>query len=142
MSTSETEPSGTEPTTSSPSPQLSLLLELQEDDLALDRLAYRRRELAERTAVKELTANLAEVSARVKETGEQRDKLSSQLTTLDQRSESVGARVSRQFEERLRSGRAGSYRDEQAMGEEVSSLVQQRRELEDQELKSWRPWSH
>ncbi|MGA2528566.1 MAG: C4-type zinc ribbon domain-containing protein [Acidimicrobiales bacterium] len=133
MSTSETEPSGTEASAPSSSPQLSLLLELQEDDLALDRLAYRRRELAERAAVRELTANLAEVSARVKEAGEQRDKLSSQLTTLDQRSESVGARVAT-IEERLKSGRAGSYRDEQAMGEEVSSLVQQRRELEDQEL--------
>ena len=38
------------------------------------------------------------------------------------------------IEQRLRSGRAGSYRDEQAMGEEAASLARQRRELEDQEL--------
>ena len=56
MSTSETEPepahAEAEPARSTP--QLSLLLELQEADLALDRLAYRRRELAERVAVSEL----------------------------------------------------------------------------------------
>jgi hypothetical protein len=108
-------------------------LELQEDDLALDRLAYRRRELAERAAVLELASKLAELSARVTEAQDQRDKLASQLQALDQRSEAVAARVDT-IEQRLRSGRAGSYRDEQAMGEEVSSLAHQRRELEDQEL--------
>ncbi|MGA3351642.1 MAG: C4-type zinc ribbon domain-containing protein [Acidimicrobiales bacterium] len=133
MSTSETEPSETDSPASSPAPQLSLLLELQDDDLALDRLAYRRRELPERAAVSELTASRAELSARIKETDDQRDKLASQLTALDQRSEAVGARVAT-IEERLRSGRAGSYRDEQAMGEEAASLARQHHELEDQQL--------
>ncbi len=131
MSTSETEPSDTP--SSAPKAQLPLLLEVQEDDLALDRLAYRRRELAERGAVSQLEAKLAELSARVSEAQDQRDKLASQLQNLEQRSESVGARVAT-IEQRLRSGRAGSYRDEQTMGEEVSSLAHQRRELEDQEL--------
>ncbi|MFZ2057481.1 MAG: C4-type zinc ribbon domain-containing protein [Acidimicrobiales bacterium] len=133
MSTSETESSRTETFVPSPTPQLSLLLELQEHDLALDRLAYRRRELAERVAVSELGSKLAELAARVAEAREQRDKLASQLLTLDQRSEAVGARIET-IEQRLRSGRAGSYRDEQAMGEEVASLARQRREIEDQEL--------
>lgn len=129
MSTSETEPSQSE----SRAPQLSLLLELQEADLALDRLAYRRRELPERAVVSELSARLAELSARVSEAEEQREKLSSQLQSLDQRSEAVGARVET-IEQRLRTGRAGSYRDEQTMGDEATSLTRQRRELEDQEL--------
>jgi len=131
MSTSETEP----PKSESPAAasQLSLLLELQEADLSLDRLAYRRRELPERAAVIELKARLAELSARARETEEQRDKLATQLQSLEQRSEAVGARVGT-IEQRLRSGRAGSYRDEQAMGDEASSLSRQRRELEDQEL--------
>ena len=133
MSTSETESSQTESFVPPPTPQLSLLLELQEDDLALDLLAYRRRGLAERVAVSELGSRLAELAARVAEAQEQRDKLASQLLTLDQRSEAVGARIAT-IEQRLRSGRAGSYRDEQAMGEEVASLARQRREIEDQEL--------
>ncbi len=133
MSTSETEPSKTEASSPPNQPQLSLLLEVQEDDLALDRLAYRRRELAERAAVAEFTSRLAELSARASEIGDQRDKLGAQLSSLDQRSEAVGARVAT-IEQRLHSGRAGSYRDEQAMGDEASSLVQQRKELEDQEL--------
>jgi predicted nucleic acid-binding Zn-ribbon protein len=114
-------------------PQLSLLLELQEADLALDRLAYRRRELAERVAVSELTSRLAELTARVGEAQDQRDKLAAQQLTLDQRSEAVGGRIAT-IEQQLRSGRAGSYRDEQAMGEEVASLTHHRREIEDQEL--------
>jgi predicted nucleic acid-binding Zn-ribbon protein len=113
--------------------QLSLLLELQEEDLALDRLDYRRRELAERGAVVELGARLTELRARVAEAQDQRDKLATQQLTLDQRSEAVGARIAA-IEQRLRSGRAGSYRDEQAMGEEAASLSHQRREIEDQEL--------
>ena len=108
-------------------------MELQEADLALDRLAYKRRELAERLAVSELSSRLAELTARVSEAQEQRDKLASQQLTLDQRSEAVGGRITA-IEQRLRSGRAGSYRDEQAMGEEVTSLAHLRREIEDQEL--------
>jgi len=91
------------------------------------------RELAERVAVTELGARLAELTARVGEAEEQREKLVSQQLTLDQRSESVGGRIAT-IEQRLRSGRAGSYRDEQAMGDEVASLTHLRREIEDQEL--------
>jgi len=133
MSPSETEPSQPEPTSPSRAPQLSILLELQAQDLALDRLAYRRRELAERAAVSELSARLAEQTARVAEAQTQRDKLAAQQLTFDQRSEAVGARIAT-IEQRLRSGRAGSYRDEQAMGEEAASLTRQRREIEDQEI--------
>jgi predicted nucleic acid-binding Zn-ribbon protein len=112
---------------------LSILLELQEQDLTLDRLAYRRRELPERAAVSELSARLAEQAARVTETQEQHDKLSAHQRGLDQRSEAVAARIAT-IEQRLSSGRAGSYRDEQAMGEEAASLARQRREIDDQEL--------
>jgi hypothetical protein len=133
MSTSEPEPAAAGSGAASPAPQLTLLLELQEDDLALDRLAYRRRELPERAAVNELSARLAELSARAAAVEEQREKLASQLQTLEQRSEAVGARVET-IEQRLRSGRAGSYRDEQTMGDEAASLSHQRRDLEDQEL--------
>ena len=133
MSTSETEPSDRQGPSGRSTPQLTILLELQEADLALDRLAYKRRELAERLAVSELSSRLAELNARAFEAQEQRDKLASQQLTLDQRSAAVGGRITA-IEQRLRSGRAGSYRDEQAMGEEVTSLAHLRREIEDQEL--------
>ena len=133
MSTSATEPSDSQAVPVPSTPRLALLLELQEVDLALDRLAYKRRELAERVAVTELGARLAELTARVGEAEEQREKLVSQQLTLDQRSESVGGRIAT-IEQRVRSGRAGSYRDEQAMGDEVASLTHLRREIEDQEL--------
>lgn len=130
MSASDAQPQSASP---AQSPQLTVLLELQDQDLALDRLAYRRRELAERVAVSEMTANLAESTARVAEARDQRDKLVAQQQTFDEHSEAVGARIAH-IEQRLRSGRAGSYRDEQAMGEEAASLSRQRREIEDQEL--------
>ena len=123
-------PGGTAP---EPAPQLRLLLELQEGDLSLDRLAYRRRELAERANVAQMVAAASELKARITEAQSKSDTLASQLQALEQRSESVGTRIAT-IEQRLRSGRAGSYRDEQTMGEESSSLGQQRRELEDQEL--------
>ena len=85
------------------------------------------------SAVAEVNARLAELTARVSEAQDQHDKLAAQQLALDQRSEAVGARIAT-IEQRLRSGRAGSYRDEQAMGEEAASLARQRREIEDQEL--------
>src|SRR5271166_2788962 len=133
MYSSDTESCPGDPTSLPQAPQLPLLLELQEQDLALDRLAYRRRELPERAAVAELGASLAEQTARVNEVRDQRDKLLAQQLTFDDRSEAVGARIAT-IEQRLRSGRAGSYRDEQAMGEEAASLSRQRREIEDQEI--------
>ena len=125
-----TAPGGSAP---GPAPQLQLLLELQEDDLSLDRLAYRRRELAERASVAQMVAAASELKARITGAQAQSDTLASQLQALEQRSESVIARIAT-IEQRLRSGRAGSYRDEQTMGEESSSLGRQRRELEDKEL--------
>jgi uncharacterized protein len=132
MSDSLPEPAPAE-APSKPATQLALLLELQEQDLALDRLAYRRRGLPERAAVTEVNARLAEQTARVSEAQAQHDKLSAQQLALDQRSEAVAARIAT-IEQRLSSGRAGSYRDEQAMGEEAASLARQRREIDDQEL--------
>ena len=100
MSASDAQP---QPAPQVQSPQLTVLLELQEQDLALDRLAYRRRELAERAAVSEMAASLAESIARVAEARDQRDKLVAQQQTFDEHSEAVGARIAH-IEQRLRSG--------------------------------------
>jgi uncharacterized protein len=122
-----------EGTASSPASVFDVLLDLQEADLSLDRLAYRRRNLEERKVVADLGADLAERSARVAESRVQRDKLAGQQDGLERHIETISSRIAH-IDERLRSGRAGSYRDEQAMGEEAASLSRQRRELEDQEL--------
>jgi uncharacterized protein len=133
MVENETEPTDPQPSPTPPLSPLSLLLELQEHDLALDRLAYRRRMLPARTAVADLTARLAKEADQVAETQKQHDELAARQLALDDRSEAVGARIAT-IEQRLSSGRAGSYRDEQAMGEEAASLARQRRDIEDQEL--------
>jgi len=133
MSESETASAHDEAPPSPPLTRLSLLLELQEQDLALDRLAYRRRGLPERAALTEVTARLTEQAARVEETQKEHDLLSARQLALDDRSQAVTARIAA-IEQRLSSGRAGSYRDEQAMAEEAASLARQRREIEDQEL--------
>src|ERR1017187_6554654 len=104
MSTSATEPSDSQGAPAPSTPQLTLLLELQEADLALDRLAYRHRELAERVAVSELGARVAGLPGRVPEAQDQRDKLASQQLILDQRSEAVGGRIAT-IEQRLNADR-------------------------------------
>ena len=119
MVENETEPADPQPSPTPPLSPLSLLLELQEHDLTLDRLAYRRRMLPARTAVADLTARLAKQADRVAETQKQHDELAARQLALDDRSEAVGARIAT-IEQRLSSGRAGSYRDEQAMGEEAA----------------------
>jgi len=112
---------------------LQLLLEVQELDLSLDRLAYRRRELPERTAVSGLEATTRALEARRGEVAVERDRLAGDQAAVDTQVEAVVARIAA-IEERLRSGRAGSFRDEQAMGTETVSLARRRRELEDHEI--------
>lgn len=132
MPDSENEAPVTSPGTETTS-QLSVLLEVQEEDLALDRLAYRRRELPERARASEIGARADELSARIAALNAEREVLATRLAALEQRSDAAAARE-KSIEDRLRSGRAGSYRDEQALADEAASLAQQRRKLEDEEL--------
>ena len=135
MSTNEAEPepahAEAEPARSTP--QLSLLLELQEADLGLDRLAYRRRELAERVAVSELDIE-ARRADRPRWRGSRPARQACRAAADPRPAFRSGRWRIATIEQRLRSGGAGSYRDEQAMGEEVASLTHLRREIEDQEL--------
>lgn len=112
---------------------LELLLEVQDEDVAVDRLAYRSRALAERAEVTRAESRRAEARARATETGDQVDKLAVQQRQFEEHAATVRARIA-EIDARLTSGRAGSYRDEQAMSEEVSSLARQLRAIEDQEL--------
>jgi hypothetical protein len=112
---------------------LTRLLELQALDLAADRIEYRRRHLPEREAVVSLEIRIGDLERRSVEVTARRDELAQRQAELDEQVNHIRDRVAL-IEERLRSGRAGSYRDEQAMSAEASSLDGQRRVVEDREI--------
>lgn len=112
---------------------LQLLLEVQAHDLALDRLAYRLRELPEHAQLNELGRRRADLEHRFGEM----EAIRTELTRgQEQVEEHVQALVSRMqaIDARLRSGAAASFRDQQAMALETESLDRQRRDSEDKEL--------
>ena len=115
------------------SPTFETLLDLQEQDLALDRLAYRTRELAERRALASIEQGLADLERRVAEAESQRKELVSAQEELDRQVEATSARIAA-IDARLRSPGSGSFRDQQAMSKEMESLAGQRRAVEDREL--------
>ncbi|MGD0594195.1 MAG: C4-type zinc ribbon domain-containing protein [Acidimicrobiales bacterium] len=116
----------------SPGP-LQALLDLQAHDLALDRLAYRLRELPERARLDELDRQRAQLSRRLEVVEANRAELARQQDELDGHVQALVSRIA-VIEARLRSGTAGSYRDQEAMANETRSLDQQRRDYEDREL--------
>ncbi|MGO9558338.1 MAG: zinc ribbon domain-containing protein [Acidimicrobiales bacterium] len=110
---------------------LILLLEVQQRDLLIDQLSYRRRELQERKA-------LGEIDARIQALEIRGDTVRSESSHLGQRQADIESQVVTYtdriaaIENRLRQG--GAYREVQAMSEETGSLARHRRELEDKEL--------
>ncbi|MGH9297120.1 MAG: zinc ribbon domain-containing protein [Acidimicrobiales bacterium] len=111
---------------------LRSLLAVQDVDLAIDRLSYRRRELAERVAVMELDRRRDELNARRRAVETSRDSLSRAQASLEEHIASISSRI-QTIEARIRQG-SGSFRDVQSMSAEVDSLGRQRGALEDQEL--------
>jgi uncharacterized protein len=112
---------------------LQLLLEVQAHDLALDRLAYRLRELPEHAYLNELGRRQADLEHRRSEVEARRDELAKEQQQLEEHTQALVSRIL-VIDGRLRAGAAGSFRDEQAMAAETESLDRQRREAEDQEL--------
>lgn len=112
---------------------LPVLLDVQAHDLTLDRLAYRLRELAERRQLEELNRRCAALDRQLAETEESRAELSRRQDEIESHVQALVARV-KAIEHRLRSGAAGSYRDQEAMATETASLEEQRRRFEDDEL--------
>jgi len=115
------------------SPAFETLLLLQEQDLALDRLAYRSRELDERRALEEAEGRVAGLRRRVAEADSERSELASVQADLERHIEATSARIGA-IDARLRSASSGSFRDQQAMSTEMESLASQRRATEDREL--------
>jgi predicted nucleic acid-binding Zn-ribbon protein len=112
---------------------LQLLLEVQAHDLALDRLAYRHRELPERARLKELEGWRADLERRLTDVEVRQAQLAKEQEQLEEHVQALLSRIS-VIEARLRAGAAGSFRDQQAMAVETESLDRQRRSTEDREL--------
>jgi len=112
---------------------LQVILDVQAHDLALDRLAYRLRELPERAGLDELDRQGSELSRRLEVLQANRAELARQQDELENHVQALVSRIGA-IEARLRSGMAGSYRDQDAMVTETRSLDQQRRDYEDREL--------
>ncbi|MGH9066575.1 MAG: zinc ribbon domain-containing protein [Acidimicrobiales bacterium] len=107
-----------------------LLLEVQEQDLALDRLAHRRATLPERTALAGVEASLARLDGERAEVEAGRAALGGRQERLEQDLDSVVRRI-HEVEGRLYGGTVSASRELSAMAEEVSSLQRRRADLED-----------
>jgi len=111
--------------------ELARLLDLQDQDLTIDRLGYRRAHLAER-------ADLAGAEASHERLATEIAGLAGTLTGVRAREsgleDEVAATTARITSLERRSDPSTSYRDQQAIAEEVASLSQRQRDLEDQVL--------
>lgn len=112
---------------------LDQLLQVQDLDIELDRVAYRLRHLPEREAVRAAEESLSSVKATTAKFAEERSVLVAEQESLERQIDAASSRIGA-IEARLRSPAAGSYRDQQAMGTEAESLARRRSELEDDEL--------
>ncbi|MGH9070088.1 MAG: zinc ribbon domain-containing protein [Acidimicrobiales bacterium] len=112
---------------------LETLLALQERDLAMDRLAYRRDTLPERDQIVELmselmVARMSEDMARVS-----RDDLAVRQSRLEAETVTMSARIA-DIERRLYGGTVSASRELSVMAAEVDSVRRRLGEVEDQLL--------
>ena len=119
----ETENAETEP--------LALLLDVQQRDLLIDQVTYRRRELHERKALAEIDVRIQALEARGATVRSESSHLGGRQADIESQVVTYTDRIA-VIENRLRQG--GAYREVQAMSEETGSLARHRRELEDKEL--------
>lgn len=113
--------------------QLEALLALQDLDVRLQQLRHRRANLPEREPLAKADAARSALRAEHDTLEAERARLAGQRDALDGEAAAVGSRIAA-IEDRLRSGAAGSFRDQEAMAAEITSLATRRRELEDREL--------
>jgi hypothetical protein len=119
-----------EPVTEDP---LALLLEVQDRDLALDRLSYRLAHLPERAALSQAASSLATLERSISATEVSLGGLLDAQAGLERDIEAASSRI-QVIEQRLYHGEGVAYRDQQAMADEVKHLEQRRAGVEDQEI--------
>ncbi|MHB8243927.1 MAG: zinc ribbon domain-containing protein [Acidimicrobiales bacterium] len=110
---------------------LRLLLQVQQRDVLLDQLAYRRRSLEDRKTIADLESRIRALQSRSRESQAQRAELSGRQDQIEAQIAGINSRIAA-IEARLRQG--GAYREVQAMSAEADSLSHRRSDLEDQEL--------
>jgi predicted nucleic acid-binding Zn-ribbon protein len=113
-------------------PSGETLLALQEADLRIDELVARRRTLPERTALHAVEAEAAALERRSRELAARREQRAAHERSLAASAGELGSRISL-IQSQVASGRV-SYRDQEALADELASLARRREELEDEEL--------
>jgi len=112
---------------------LEALLELQEHDAALDRLAHRRDGLPERDALSRAEAEAAELATRIRAVTSRHDELSHEERRLGDEASSLRAKAA-EVEAKMYSGAVSSPRELQAMQADVDQLRRHERTIEGREL--------
>lgn len=109
------------------------LLELQEVDTAIRRLQHRRANLPEQKALDENTDTLSRIATDFAQRKERLEHLERQQRRLEEEISTVEARRKSE-DNRMYSGRITSERELEALRNEVNSLKQRKRDLEDELL--------
>jgi uncharacterized protein len=112
---------------------LDALLELQERDLALDRLQHRLDTLPERDLVASHEARAADLFARDTRVRAERDELARRETRFDDEARGLEAKA-KEVESKMYSGEITSPRELQAMQADVEQLRRHQRDVENREL--------
>jgi len=123
----------TEDTETDASAALETLLALQDEDSAADILKRRRATLPERVALAEIEHEIARSQGQVSEAETEKSVYDARLETLAAEVTEIVERAAR-IDDRLRSGEAGSFRDQEAMATEMGSLDRRRHDLDDEQL--------
>jgi uncharacterized protein len=112
---------------------LQRLLELQQLDARADQLRYQIEHHPARVALSELHIRHQKLAQATAPLAARAIAYDARQSEFEREIEEAGARV-KAIEQRLRSGAAGSYRDEGAMSSEIESLRRRTSQLEDEEL--------
>lgn len=112
---------------------LEPLLDLQERDLALDRLRHRHATIPERAALSAAQANSVELSKRIDELRIERDGVARDEQRLDDEARSLAEQAAT-AETRLYSGEITSPKELQALQADIEQLRRHQRGIEDREI--------
>lgn len=112
---------------------LERLLDLQEHDLAVDRLRHRRDTLPERAALAAIQTELDGIERERAGIAPERDETAREEQRLDDEATSIEEKAA-EVERQLYSGTVSSPRELQAMQADVEQLRRHRSSLEDREL--------
>jgi predicted nucleic acid-binding Zn-ribbon protein len=112
---------------------LDTLLELQDRDIAIDRLRHRRDTIPERAALDAVRTELAAVEKQLSDATDRRDEVAREERRFDDEAGSLEDKAA-QVERTMYSGEVTSPRELQMLQADVDQLRRHRRSLEDREL--------